>query len=69
MTSLDFTIIMPEILLAGFALLALLAGAYFGKDRLAAGLFSATVAAFGAVLLCRDRPARRRHGVLRHVHL
>ncbi|WBU57042.1 NADH-quinone oxidoreductase subunit NuoN [Paracoccus sediminicola] len=49
MTSLDFTIIMPEILLAGFALLALLAGAYFGKDRLAAGLLWATVAAFLAL--------------------
>ncbi|MFD1794403.1 NADH-quinone oxidoreductase subunit NuoN [Paracoccus aurantiacus] len=46
MTSNDFTIIMPEILLAGFALLALLAGAYFGKDKLARTLLWVTVAAF-----------------------
>ncbi len=46
MTSLDFTIIMPETLLAAYALLALLAGAYFGKDRIAGTLLWATVAAF-----------------------
>ena len=44
MTSLDFTIIMPEALLAGYALLALLAGAYFGKDRIAGTLMWTTVA-------------------------
>ena len=43
MTSLDFTIIMPETLLAAYALLA---GAYFGKDRIAGTLLWATVAAF-----------------------
>ena len=46
MTSLDFTIIMPEALLAGYALLALLAGAYFGKDRIAGTLMWTTVAVF-----------------------
>lgn len=46
MTSLDFTIIMPETLLAAYALLALLAGAYFGKDRIAGTLLWTTVAAF-----------------------
>ena len=46
MTSLDFTIIMPETLLAAYALLALLAGAYFGKDRIAGTLLWTTVAVF-----------------------
>ncbi|WBU63175.1 NADH-quinone oxidoreductase subunit NuoN [Paracoccus aerodenitrificans] len=46
MTSLDFTIIMPEILLAVYALLALLAGAYLGKDRIARTLLWVTVGAF-----------------------
>ncbi|MFV0291777.1 MAG: NADH-quinone oxidoreductase subunit NuoN [Paracoccus sp. (in: a-proteobacteria)] len=46
MTSLDFTIIMPEILLAAYALLALLAGAYFGKDNIARMLLWTTVTAF-----------------------
>ncbi|WBU60721.1 NADH-quinone oxidoreductase subunit NuoN [Paracoccus albus] len=44
MTSLDFTIIMPEILLAAYAMLALLAGAYFGKDAIARPILWATVA-------------------------
>lgn len=34
MTSLDFSTILPEALLALYAMLALLAGAYLGKDRL-----------------------------------
>ncbi|MDO5604229.1 MAG: NADH-quinone oxidoreductase subunit NuoN [Paracoccus sp. (in: a-proteobacteria)] len=51
MTSLDFTIIMPEILLAGFALLALMAGAYLGKDRLGPTLLWVTVAVFVALAL------------------
>ena len=46
MTSLDFSTILPEALLALYALLALLAGAYLGKDRLASTLLWATVAAF-----------------------
>jgi NADH-quinone oxidoreductase subunit N len=36
MTSLDFSTILPEVVLAAYALIALLAGAYFGKDKLAA---------------------------------
>ncbi|MFV0409144.1 MAG: NADH-quinone oxidoreductase subunit NuoN [Paracoccus sp. (in: a-proteobacteria)] len=51
MTSLDFTIIMPEILLAAYALLALLAGAYFGKDAIARPLLWATVGVFLALAL------------------
>lgn len=46
MTSLDFTIIMPEILLAAYALLALLVGAYAGKDTIARQILWATVAVF-----------------------
>lgn len=45
MTSLDFTTILPEALLAGYALAALMVGAYFGKDKLARTLLWATVAA------------------------
>ena len=46
MTSLDFSTILPEVVLAAYALIALLAGAYFGKDRLAPSLLWATVAVF-----------------------
>lgn len=49
MTSLDFTIIMPEILLAAYAMLALLAGAYFGKDAIARPLLWVTVIVFLAL--------------------
>ncbi|MDS9467417.1 NADH-quinone oxidoreductase subunit NuoN [Paracoccus sp. MBLB3053] len=45
MTSLDFTTILPEALLAGYALAALMVGAYLGKDKLARTLLWATVAA------------------------
>ena len=51
MTSLDFTIIMPEILLAAYAMLALLAGAYFGKDAIARPILWATVAVLLALAL------------------
>ncbi|MDO5622535.1 MAG: NADH-quinone oxidoreductase subunit NuoN [Paracoccus sp. (in: a-proteobacteria)] len=44
MSSLDFQTILPEFLLALYALLALLAGAYLGKDKLARGLLWLTVA-------------------------
>ncbi|WP_417628223.1 NADH-quinone oxidoreductase subunit NuoN [Pararhodobacter aggregans] len=44
MTSLDLSIALPEILLSLWAMVALMAGAYFGKDRLAAALTWATVA-------------------------
>ena len=46
MTSLDFSTILPEVVLAAYALIALMAGAYFGKDKLAATLLWATVAVF-----------------------
>ena len=46
MTSLDFSTILPEVVLAAYALIALLAGAYFGKDKLATTLLWATVAVF-----------------------
>ncbi len=46
MTSLDFSTILPELVLAAYALIALLAGAYFGKDKLATTLLWATVAVF-----------------------
>ncbi|RCW85833.1 NADH-quinone oxidoreductase subunit NuoN [Paracoccus lutimaris] len=46
MTSLDFSTILPEVVLAAYALIALLAGAYFGKDKLASTLLWATVAMF-----------------------
>ncbi|MFG6079442.1 NADH-quinone oxidoreductase subunit NuoN [Paracoccus litorisediminis] len=46
MTSLDFTTILPEALLAAYALAALMVGAYLGKDKLARTLLWTTVAAF-----------------------
>ncbi|KGJ04619.1 NADH dehydrogenase subunit N [Paracoccus halophilus] len=46
MTSLDLSTILPELVLAAYALIALMAGAYFGKDKLARALLWATVAAF-----------------------
>ncbi|MBN8291626.1 NADH-quinone oxidoreductase subunit NuoN [Rhodobacter sp. NTK016B] len=46
MTSVDLSIALPEILLSLWAMVALLAGAYFGKDRLASALTWATVAVF-----------------------
>jgi len=60
MTSLDFTIIMPETVLAGFALLALLVGAYMGKDRIAGTLLWVTVAVFLALaaFIGLGRPAQ-----------
>ena len=33
MTSLDFSTILPEVVLAAYALAALMAGAYLGKDK------------------------------------
>ena len=51
MTALDFQIILPEFLLALYALLALLAGAWFGKDGIARQILWATVAALLIVAL------------------
>ncbi|MDM7255791.1 MAG: NADH-quinone oxidoreductase subunit N, partial [Paracoccus sp. (in: a-proteobacteria)] len=44
MTSLDFTIILPEAMLALYALVALMAGAFFGKDAIAKPILWVTVA-------------------------
>ncbi len=46
MTSLDLTIALPEILLAIYAMAALMFGAFFGKDRVAGMLLWMTVAVF-----------------------
>ncbi|MGZ3216126.1 NADH-quinone oxidoreductase subunit NuoN [Paracoccus sp. T5] len=45
MTSLDLSTVLPELWLAIFALAALLAGAYFGKDRIARPILWASVLA------------------------
>jgi NADH dehydrogenase subunit N (EC 1.6.5.3) len=45
MTSADFSIVLPEFLLAIYAMAALLAGVWFGKDALARTILWATVAA------------------------
>lgn len=45
MTALDFSTILPELLLAIYALAALMAGAYMGKDKIAKPVLWATVAA------------------------
>lgn len=61
MTSVDLSIALPEILLSLWSMVALLAGAYFGKDRLAAPLTWATVAVLVllAVLVGVLEPATR----------
>lgn len=46
MTSVDLSIALPEILLSLWAMVALMAGAYGGKDKLALPLTWATVAVF-----------------------
>jgi NADH-quinone oxidoreductase subunit N len=46
MTSVDLTIALPELLLSLWAMAALMAGAYFGKDELARVLTWATIAVF-----------------------
>lgn len=46
MTSVDLSIALPELLLSLWAMVALMAGSYFGKDRLAPALTWATVAVF-----------------------
>ncbi|CAM3042638.1 NADH-quinone oxidoreductase subunit N [Paracoccus aminovorans] len=59
MTSLDFSTILPEVVLAAYALAALMAGAYLGKDNLARTLLWTTVAAFlvvAAMLGLGNRP-------------
>ncbi|MDO5704307.1 MAG: NADH-quinone oxidoreductase subunit N, partial [Paracoccus sp. (in: a-proteobacteria)] len=44
MTALDFSIVLPEFLLAVYAMAALLAGAWFGKDAIARPILWVTVA-------------------------
>lgn len=61
MTALDFSTILPELLLAIYALVALLAGAYFGKDAIAKPIMWATVAALllaGLYIGLGNRPAQ-----------
>ncbi|MGN7871017.1 NADH-quinone oxidoreductase subunit NuoN [Paracoccus sp. 22332] len=61
MTALDFSTILPELVLAIYALGALMAGAYLGKDAIARPILWATVAALLAVGLYvgfADRPAQ-----------
>jgi NADH-quinone oxidoreductase subunit N len=59
MTALDFSTILPELLLAIYALVALLVGAYFGKDAMAKPILWATVVAMlviGFFVGFADRP-------------
>ncbi|WP_207100615.1 NADH-quinone oxidoreductase subunit NuoN [Paracoccus shandongensis] len=59
MTALDFSTILPELVLAIYALVALMAGAYFGKDAIARPILWATVAALlvvGLYVGFADRP-------------
>ena len=46
MTSLDLATVLPEVLLAAYAMLALLAGVYTGKDKLTGAITWATAAVF-----------------------
>lgn len=59
MTALDISTILPELLLAIYAMAALMAGAWFGKDAIARQILWATVAALllsGAYIGFADRP-------------
>ncbi|MCF3972420.1 NADH-quinone oxidoreductase subunit NuoN [Paracoccus salsus] len=59
MTALDFSTILPELLLAVYAMAALMAGAYFGKDGIAKPILWATVAILligGMYVGFADRP-------------
>ena len=61
MTALDFSTILPELVLAIYAMAALMAGAYFGKDAIARPILWATVAALlvvGLYVGFADRPAQ-----------
>jgi len=51
MTSADFQTVLPEILLAGYAMAALIAAAYSSKDKLAPTLVWATAGLFVALAL------------------
>ncbi|MFN3954946.1 MAG: NADH-quinone oxidoreductase subunit NuoN [Pararhodobacter sp.] len=51
MTSVDLSIALPEIVLAVYAMAALMFGAYFGKDRVAGPILWATAAVFVVLAL------------------
>ena len=51
----DLSIILPEIILSVFAMIALLVGAYGGKDKLAPMMVWATVTLFVATLFPASR--------------
>jgi len=51
MTALDLAIVLPEVLLAAYAMAALMVGVYGGKDALAGALTWATAAVFAALAL------------------
>jgi len=61
MNSADLSIALPEILLSLWAMVALMAGAYFGKDKLATVLTWGTVVVFGflAILVSVLEPQSR----------
>ena len=46
MTAIDLSIVLPEVLLAGYAMLALLVGVYFGKDALTGAVTWVTAGVF-----------------------
>ncbi|KPQ08137.1 MAG: NADH-quinone oxidoreductase subunit NuoN [Rhodobacteraceae bacterium HLUCCA12] len=67
MTSVDLTIALPEILLALYAMAALLFGVWFGKDRLTGVLIWATAAVFvllAAIIALGDGAAQTAFGGL-----
>ena len=51
MTAVDFNIVLPEVILALYAMIALMVGVYSGKDRLAISLTWATAGLFVALAL------------------
>jgi len=51
MTAVDFNIVLPEVILALYAMIALMVGVYTGKDRLAISLTWATAGLFVAMAL------------------
>lgn len=51
MTAIDLAIVLPEVLLSAYAMIALMVGVYFGKDALSNALTWATAAVFVALAL------------------
>ena len=60
MTSLDLITILPEAALALYAIVALLLGAYLGKDRLARAMLWLSVLAMLVARTTIERPRRVR---------